>query len=99
MSIFKQTLSLIRSRINQYMEDNLCPFQIACFSFLLVFPYEKLINYEPKIIIIVQNIICFIITQYGKNINNCSALFTSITPNFIVPFNCLFISLYTDTIL
>ena len=43
------------------MEDNLSPFQIACFSFLLVFPYEKLINYEPKIIIIVQNIICFII--------------------------------------
>lgn len=61
ISIFKQTLSLIRSRINQYMEDNLSPFQIACFSFLLVFPYEKLINYEPKIIIIVQNIICFII--------------------------------------
>ena len=61
ISIFIQTLSLIRSRIIQYMEDHLSPFQIACFSFLLVFPYDKLINYEPKIIIIVQNIVCFII--------------------------------------
>ena len=115
ISIFKRTLGLIKSRINQYVEEYLSPFQFACFSFLLVFPYEKLINYEPKIIIIVQNIICFIIIiifynslynqlfQIKKSLNKKSVKKIKIASNLIFSLRLslclLFCKIFTNIIM
>ena len=116
ISIFKRTLGLIKSR-NQYADEYLSPFQFACFSFLLVFPYEKLllINYEPKIIIIVQNIICFIIIiifynslynqlfQIKKSLNKKSVKKIKIASNLIFSLRLslclLFCKIFTNIII
>lgn len=73
ISLFKQTINLIK-RKNQYYEESIAPYQYACFSLVLIFPYHKLLNITPEILITVQNILSIIIIFVFYKILNKSLL-------------------------
>ena len=69
ISLFKQTLNLIK-RKNLYYDELMPPYQYACFSLILIFPYHKIFNTTPKLLIPIQNILSIIIIYaFYKSLN------------------------------
>ena len=69
ISLFKQTMNLIK-RKNLYYDESMPPYQYACFSLILIFPYHKIFNTTPKILIPIQNILSIIIIYaFYKSLN------------------------------
>lgn len=69
ISLFKQTMNLIK-RKNLYYDESMPPYQYACFSLILIFPYHKIFNTTPKLLIPIQNILSIIIIYaFYKSLN------------------------------
>lgn len=69
ISLFKQTMNLIK-RKNLYYDESMPPYQYACFSLILIFPYHKIFNTTPKLLIPIQNIFSIIIIYaFYKSLN------------------------------
>ena len=69
ISLFKQTMNLIKSK-NLYYDESMPPYQYACFSLILIFPYHKIFNTTPKLLIPIQNILSIIIIYaFYKSLN------------------------------
>ena len=69
ISLFKQTMNLIK-RKNLYYDESMPPYQYACFSLILIFPYHKIFNITPKLLIPIQNILSIIIIYaFYKSLN------------------------------
>ena len=69
ISLFKQTTNLIK-RKNLYYDESMPPYQYACFSLILIFPYHKIFNTTPKLLIPIQNILSIIIIYaFYKSLN------------------------------
>ena len=69
ISLFKQTMNLIK-RKNLYYDESMSPYQYACFSLILIFPYHKIFNTTPKLLIPIQNILSIIIIYaFYKSLN------------------------------
>lgn len=69
ISLFKQTMNLIK-RKNLYYDGSMPPYQYACFSLILIFPYHKIFNTTPKLLIPIQNILSIIIIYaFYKSLN------------------------------
>ena len=69
ISLFKQTMNLIK-RKNLYYNESMPPYQYACFSLILIFPYHKIFNTTPKLLIPIQNILSIIIIYaFYKSLN------------------------------
>ena len=69
ISLFKQTMNLIK-RKNLYYDESMPPYQYACFSLILMFPYHKIFNTTPKLLIPIQNILSIIIIYaFYKSLN------------------------------
>ena len=74
ISLFKLTMNLIK-RKDQNIEESMPPFQYACFSFILIFPFHKIFIFSPKYIIIIQNIISiFVLFLFYKILYNSLSL-------------------------
>ena len=84
ISLFKLTTSLIKKK-NQYFEGSMPPFQYACFSFILIFPYHKIFNVTPEILITVQNVISiFVIYIFYKLLyNSLSSIKANINKKYV----------------
>jgi hypothetical protein len=59
ITLFRKSVNLLKTR--KVYDESLSPINFASFSFLLIFPYEKLINFEPKIVISIQAVVSIII--------------------------------------
>ena len=69
ISLFKQTMNLIK-RKNLYYDESMPPYQYACFSLILIFPYHKIFNTTQKLLIPIQNILSIIIIYaFYKSLN------------------------------
>ena len=69
ISLFKQTMNLIK-RKNLYYDESMPPYQYACFSLILIFPYHKIFNTTPKLLIPIQNSLSIIIIYaFYKSLN------------------------------
>ena len=69
ISLFKQTMNLIK-RKNLYYDESMPPYQYTCFSLILIFPYHKIFNTTPKLLIPIQNILSIItIYAFYKSLN------------------------------
>lgn len=61
ISIYKKMIILIKIKKLKELDRSLKSYQISLISFLIIFPFHKLFNFETKIIIPVQNVLIIIV--------------------------------------
>ena len=61
ISIYKKMIILIKIKKLKELDRSLKSYQISLISFLIIFPFHKLFNFETKIIISVQNVLIIIV--------------------------------------